>query len=86
MKRRSFLTNLSLGTAGIGVTSSCMSPNQDQAISQAQDVESAANVEPAYRKQIKSSFNSVNTKGTSDKVILALIGAGNWGTNLIHQC
>ena len=83
MRRRRFLTNLSLGAAGIGVTTSCTGPNEDQAISKAPAVESVANVEPAYRKQIKSSFRSANTKGTSDIVILALIGAGNWGTNLI---
>ena len=83
MKRRNFITNLSLGTAGIGIASSCSGPNEDKATSQAQGVESVANVEPAYKKQIKSSFQSANTKGNGDKVILALIGAGNWGTNLI---
>lgn len=38
---------------------------------------------PAYRSKIKSSFSIKNLKSANDRVVLALIGAGNWGTNLI---
>lgn len=38
---------------------------------------------PPYRNQIKSTFSTSNTKSANDRVVLALIGAGNWGTNLV---
>lgn len=38
---------------------------------------------PAYRSKVKSSFSINNLKSANDRVVLALIGAGNWGTNLI---
>jgi len=81
MKRRNFLSNLSLGTAGVGMAVSCTGSTEELSSSQAVDAES--NVEPAYRKKIKSSFSSDKAKDSNEKVVLALIGAGNWGTNLI---
>ena len=83
MKRRNFLSNLSIGAAGIGISASCSNPTTEKGTSQTGGVESKSNVEPVYRKKIKSSFASDRAIGTNEKVILALIGAGNWGTNLI---
>jgi predicted dehydrogenase len=42
-------------------------------------------VAPDYRQKIKTEFTQVKPKPASDKVILALIGAGSWGTNLILE-
>jgi len=40
---------------------------------------------PDYRTKIKPSFSAANPKSAGDKVILALIGAGSWGTNLVQN-
>ena len=79
MKRRKFLENVTLGAAGLGLASSCKgglkgSEGTAGAIGNPQT--------PVYRTQIKSSFSAANSRSASDKVILALIGAGNWGTGL----
>lgn len=79
MKRRKFLESVSLSAAGIGLISSC-----------AREVKSTGNLTsspgnnqtPEYRTKIKSSFSATKARGANDKVILALIGAGNWGTGL----
>jgi predicted dehydrogenase len=79
MKRRRFLEQVSLSAAGIGLLSSCK-----------HEIKSAENLTgtlsnaktPEYRTKIKSSFAASGTQGANDKVILALIGAGNWGTGL----
>ncbi len=83
MKRRNFLSNLSIGAAGVGISASCSNPTGDTGISPPEGVESDSQVEPVYRKKIKSSFSTDRAVGGNEKVILALIGAGNWGTNLI---
>ena len=38
---------------------------------------------PAYRDKIKTTFSGGSVLGSNDRVVLALIGAGSWGTNLI---
>jgi predicted dehydrogenase len=43
------------------------------------------NIVPDYRTMIKSDFPSSKTRPASDRVILALIGAGAWGTALILE-
>jgi predicted dehydrogenase len=83
MKRRKFFKLSSAGAAIIALPSSCNSfssdnNNQETAIT-------APNEVPDYRKTIKSSFSTDKSKPSSDKVILALIGAGGWGTNLILE-
>jgi predicted dehydrogenase len=79
MKRRKFLEKVSLSAAGIGFISSCggeiKSPgNLTGSLTNAQT--------PGYRATIKSSFATAKTRNANDRVILALIGAGNWGTGL----
>lgn len=79
MKRRKFLENVSLGAAGIGFLSACKGGIKDT--SGLAERNTALQV-PVYRAKIKSSFASANPRNASDRVILALIGAGNWGTGL----
>jgi predicted dehydrogenase len=79
MKRRKFLEKVSVSAAGIGLISSCTheiksTENLTSTISKAKT--------PEYRSKIKSSFAVSGTHSANDKVILALIGAGNWGTGL----
>jgi predicted dehydrogenase len=79
MKRRKFLENVSLSAAGIGLLSSCTggiknSGNLSGGVTNAQV--------PGYRTKIKTSFAGANARNPGDRVNLALIGAGNWGTVL----
>jgi len=81
MKRRQFCSNLSLGVAGLGLATSCS--NSGDGIKTTIQNDGIENKVPAYRKKIKSDFKPGTAIGANDKVVLALIGAGNWGTNLI---
>jgi predicted dehydrogenase len=79
MKRRKFLEQASLGVAGMGLISSCKGGLKSAAVAS----DNLTNVQvPGYRTKIKSSFVIGNTRSANDKVVLALIGAGNWGTGL----
>lgn len=81
MKRRHFFGSLALGVAGFSVIGSCKnSGDGNNAAIQNSDI---INEPPAYRKSIKSSFKTGSRKSANDKVVLSLIGAGYWGTNLI---
>ncbi len=81
MKRRHFFGSLSVGVVGLGLVGSCTnSGDRNNTTIQNNGIE---NKPPSYRKKIKTSFNASANKGTNDKVVLALIGAGGWGTNLI---
>ena len=84
MKRRHFFSSLGWGLAGLGLASSCVktgdketSPGADRAY------DPAVEGTPSYREKIKTSFAGGKVKGSNDRVVLGLIGAGNWGTNLI---
>jgi len=84
MKRRKFFSRLSSSIAGMSVAGACSNPkdktSQEATISE--EVKISGEV-PAYRGKIKSTFSTESSKNASDRVILALIGAGAWGTNLI---
>ncbi len=81
MKRRQFFGNLSLGVAGLGLAASCSnSGNGSKTTFQDDGIE---NKVPAYRGTIKSDFKTGTSIGANDKVVMALIGAGSWGTNLV---
>ena len=77
MKRRKFIENVSLGVAGISIVNGCSSGKPGTEKSNPGTV-----TVPAYRAKIKSSFSLQKSKNASDKVILALIGAGGWGSHL----
>jgi predicted dehydrogenase len=82
MKRRKFFEVATAGAAGLTLAAACK-PSASEAGSPGN---STAPVEiPDYRKTIKTAFTSVKGKPAGDKVILALIGAGSWGTNLIME-
>jgi predicted dehydrogenase len=80
MNRRKFIGNVSLGVAGIGLANACSGGGNT--VETKQTGQQKLQV-PGYRAKIKSSFASVNPRSASDRVILALIGAGSWGTNLL---
>ena len=80
MKRRSFFSRVSAGAIGVSLSSSCNSDGGKEIQSPAE--KSPTDQIPSYRSTIKSSFSSAGSKSTNDKLILALIGAGGWGTNL----
>ena len=84
MKRRHFFGSLTWGIAGLGLATSCLNSREKDS---SQHTEPADNQVPdrlpPYREKIKASFSAGSVKGANDRVVLALIGAGSWGTNLI---
>ena len=40
---------------------------------------------PEYRSLVKSTFAAGKAKPATDKLVIALIGAGSWGTNIIIE-
>jgi predicted dehydrogenase len=84
MKRRHFFSSLTWSIAGLSLTTSCLNSREKESSQQtgAEDNLSTDGV-PSYREKIKTSFSSTGAKGANDRVVLALIGAGSWGTNLI---
>lgn len=83
MKRRKFFQVSTAGVAGLALASSCKSPSGDKTTDE--QVAKVPSEVPDYRQTIKTEFTSVKAKPASDKVIMALIGAGSWGTNLILE-
>jgi len=83
MKRRKFFQVSTAGVAGLALTSSC-NPHSGDNKAEEKGAQLPSE-EPDYKKSIKTEFTSVKTKPASDKVIMALIGAGSWGTNLILE-
>lgn len=83
MKRRNFFQIASLSAAGLTLATSCCNSKTE---SDKSELMSAKNISPegppVYRSKIKSSFSQSQGQAASDKVILALIGAGNYGTYL----
>ena len=79
MKRRKFLEKVSLSAAGISLISSCKGETKGTG-----DItNNLADAQiPVYRTKIKSAFSPSGPESAGDKVVLALIGAGNWGTGL----
>jgi predicted dehydrogenase len=83
MKRRQFFSNLPLSVAGLSLASSCSNVPETDKSGKIDDEESQFPKEvPAYRNKIKANFSKNSEKNASDRVILALIGAGGWGTTL----
>ncbi|RLD33971.1 MAG: hypothetical protein DRI73_04600 [Bacteroidetes bacterium] len=84
MKRRYFFNNLFWSMTGLSFATSCSNQQKDRGQS-ILETGSQAEIEPIYRKKIKPSFTSLETKSANDMVVLALIGAGNYGTRLILE-
>jgi predicted dehydrogenase len=83
MKRRKFFRLASAGAAGAALTASCRNTDHGAGI-QAENKVTEEEI-PDYRTTIKTTFPSAKGKAAGDKVILALIGAGSWGTSLILE-
>jgi predicted dehydrogenase len=86
MKRRKFFRTVSYGAAGLALAASCkpvkkgndlLNPGSENRIVQGEV--------PAYRGLIKSTFTSGKIKSANDQLVIALIGAGGWGTHLIIE-
>ena len=71
------------GAAGLTLASSCKSSRSDN--NELHTEGSIASEVPDYRNTIKTTFSTGKGKAASDRVIMALIGAGSWGTNLILE-
>jgi len=83
MKRRKFFQLTTAGVAGLTLAGSCKSLTSDKIVQNSKT--DLSSVVPDYRNSIKSAFSTGKYKAANDKVILALIGAGSWGTNLILE-
>ena len=83
MKRRNFFRLAAAGAAALSLGTSC---NQSRkSVVKMESVKEIPPELPDYRKSIKPVFTNSKGKSAGDKVILALIGAGSWGTNLILE-
>jgi len=82
MNRKKFIENVSFGVAGLSLVSACSGGGNGTVTEKTNLLKEQA---PGYRTKIKSSFALTNPKSAADKVILALIGAGSWGTNLVQN-
>lgn len=86
MKRRKFFQTAAYGAAGLVVTGSCKPSKRDNSVTEADMKQSLVKDEiPAYRNMIKSGFGKGKAKSASDTLVVALIGAGSWGTHLILE-
>ena len=84
MKRRHFFGSLSWSMVGLGLATSCSNLKEKEITQQKESGENQLqDGSPAYREKIKTTFSEESVMGSNDRVVLALIGAGNWGTNLI---
>ncbi len=82
MNRKKFIKNVSFGVAGMSLVSSCSGGKNENVNEKTNLLKEHV---PDYRAKIKSSFALTNTKSAGDKIILALIGAGSWGTYLVQN-
>jgi len=83
MKRRKFFKLAGTGVAGLTLAASCSKTGKDR--DSASGDKALPEEAPAYRKGIKSAFSSGQQKSASDRIVVALIGAGNHGVFLILQ-
>ena len=84
MKRRTFFQLSSLSLAGMGLAGSCtrQDPKKTEAAAASTGIPAGP---PAYRNSLKTSNPGTKKRSAGDTVVLALIGAGAYGTNLILQ-
>lgn len=80
MKRRRFFNTLTCGITGLGLANSCL-PSEEKTSYQQNEI--ITGEVPVYRNKIKGTFSTKYKKSPNDRVVLALIGAGGWGTELI---
>ena len=83
MKRRNFFQTASYGIAGLSLVSSCTSKNGGNGSHPGVQGDRIAGEEPAYRRLIKPSLAGGQSKNANDTIVVALIGAGSWGSVLM---
>ncbi|VAW22901.1 Myo-inositol 2-dehydrogenase [hydrothermal vent metagenome] len=83
MRRRKFFQVASLSVAGLSMATSCT--NAGKTTGPGPEKGQHPKKVPNYRENIKSSFTKGKTKSANDTLILALIGAGSYGTSLILE-
>ncbi|KAB2815323.1 MAG: Gfo/Idh/MocA family oxidoreductase, partial [Paludibacter sp.] len=83
MERRNFFRVASAGAVGLGLGAAC---SNRQGTDETGSGGGQTSFEiPDYRAQTKPSLTKMNIKGANDTVVLALIGAGSYGTALILE-
>lgn len=86
MKRRKFFFLASSGAVAIALAPSCQGSKKESSLPGSEEAASLpVGEEPSYRKVIKTSFSRDNIKSANDTIIVALIGAGGWGSHMILQ-
>ena len=86
MQRRNFFKTLSYGAAGLALNASCKPSKGGK-----NGLEAAGNTSlpdadvPKYRTMLKPVFAPGKPRSPNDTIVLALIGAGGWGTHLITE-
>lgn len=86
MKRRKFFQVASYGAAGLAVATSCKPFNKHlNNLDTGIEANPTQDEIPVYRNMEKSNLFIGKTKSASDTLVVALIGAGSWGTNLIIE-
>lgn len=84
MRRRKFFYLAGSGVAGLTLATSCQMSKKEGTLSASKGSKAVSlNEEPSYRKVIKPSFSGGRTRSANDTIVVALIGAGGWGSNLI---
>ena len=83
MERRKFFQVASTGAVGLGLGASCS--NMKGTDESGNNGGQASYEIPDYRDKIKSSIPGASKKSAGDTIVVALIGAGGWGSHLILQ-
>ncbi len=85
MKRRKFFQTLAYGSAGLAIH--CILQAKKLPCSGKQQWAQFRSLmkNPAYRSIMKTGFAPGKGKSASDTLVLALIGAGGWGTHIIIE-
>jgi predicted dehydrogenase len=75
-----------MGAAGLAMAASCKPVKDDgTALDPGEGTRQHVGEVPEYRKMIKSGFTPGKTRSSGDTLVIGLIGAGSWGTNIIIE-
>ena len=86
MKRRKFFRVASAGAAGLAMAASCKPVKDDRtALDSGEGTRQYVGEVPEYRKMIQSGFTPGKTRSSGNTLVIGLIGAGSWGTNIIIE-
>jgi predicted dehydrogenase len=86
MNRRKFFKTTSYGAAGLTLLASCSpSLSDNNKLNSGTGKNPFSGETPEYRGLLKSTFATGKKKSVNDTLVIALIGAGGWGTHLIIE-